>query len=111
MHYEGKFVGALNVGTGRAVNVMTVAEEIRAFFGGESVIKVTGHFRMGDIRHNIADIAKLRQVLGFVPETSFRDGLANFLAWANAEEAQDRSGYINSVRELAARGLIGGKAS
>ncbi len=111
IHYEGKFVGALNVGTGQAVNVMTVAEEIRAFFGGGSAIKVTGDFRMGDIRHNIADIAKLRKVLGFVPETSFRDGLSNFLAWANAEEAQDRSGYINSVRELAARGLMGGKAS
>jgi dTDP-L-rhamnose 4-epimerase len=86
---------------------MTVAQEIKAFFKSESTISVTGAFRMGDIRHNIADVAKLEKVLGFVPGVPFRQGLANFLGWAAGEAPEDKAAYLRSVSELAERGLMG----
>lgn len=107
INYSGQFVGALNVGSGQATSVMTVAEEIRSFFGSNSLIKVTGAFRMGDIRHNIADVSKLEQVLGFVPGVPFKQGLANFLCWAAEQAPEDKAAYLRSVNELAARGLMG----
>jgi dTDP-L-rhamnose 4-epimerase len=107
INYPGQFVGALNVGSGEAVSVMTVAQEIKAFFNSESVIGVTGAFRMGDIRHNIADVTKLEQVLGFTPGVPFRRGLANFLGWAAGQAPEDKAAYLRSVSELAARGLMG----
>ena len=50
INYPGQFIGALNVGSGEATSVMTVAQEIKAFFNSESTIDVTGAFRMGDIQ-------------------------------------------------------------
>lgn len=107
INYSGQFVGALNVGSGQATSVMTVAQEIKACFDSSSTIKVTGAFRMGDIRHNIADVSKLEQVLGFVPAVPFKQGLANFLGWAAEQAPEDKAAYLRSVNELAARGLMG----
>ena len=105
--YSGDFIGALNVGSGQATSVSTVAHEIRTFFNSSSTIKVTGAFRMGDIRHNIADISMLEEVLGFVPRVPFNEGLANFLGWAAEQAPEDKAAYLRSVSELAARGLMG----
>jgi len=107
INYSDQFVGALNVGSGQATSVMTVAQEIKAYFDSSSTIKVTGAFRMGDIRHNIADVSKLEQVLGFVPGVPFKQGLANFLGWAAEQAPEDKAAYLRSVNELAARGLMG----
>jgi dTDP-L-rhamnose 4-epimerase len=107
INYTGQFVGALNVGSGEATSVMTVAQEIKAFFNSESTLGVTGAFRMGDIRHNIADVVKLEKVLGFVPKVPFKEGLSNFLSWAAAQAPEDKAAYLRSVSELAARGLMG----
>lgn len=105
--YEGTFVGALNVGSGRATTVMEVANEIKAYFASDSEIGVTGDFRMGDIRHNIASMSQFDQVLGAMNMTDFRTGLGSFLDWAAGQEAQDQTAYLRSVGELAARGLMG----
>ncbi len=107
IHYAGRFVGALNVGSGVATNVLTVAQAVKAFFSSESTIGVTGAFRMGDIRHNMADVSKLEQVLGFVPAVPFQQGLANFLGWAAEQAPEDKAAYERSVSELAGRGLMG----
>lgn len=107
INYTEQFVGALNVGSGEATSVMTVAQEIKAFFESESSISVTRAFRMGDIRHNIADLTELRRVLDFVPGVPFKQGLANFLGWALEQAPEDKAAYLRSVRELAGRGLMG----
>lgn len=111
INYPEQFVGALNVGSGQATSVLTVAQEIKAFFDSESSIKVSGAFRMGDIRHNIADVSRLKDVLGFVPGMPFSQGLANFLNWAVLQAPEDKAAYLRSVDELATRGLMGQTAA
>jgi dTDP-L-rhamnose 4-epimerase len=66
---------------------------------------------MGDIRHNIADVTKLEQILGFIPGVPFQQGLANFLGWAAEQAPEDKAAYLRSVSELAGRGLMGKAAS
>ncbi len=107
INYPGLFVGALNVGSGQATSVLTIAREIKSFFDSRSAIEVTGAFRMGDIRHNIADVSRLEQVLGWVPDVALKQGLAHFLAWAAEQAPEDKAAYLRSVNELAARGLMG----
>ncbi len=111
VNYQGQFVGALNVGSGVATSVLTVAQEIKAFFESESTIGVTGAFRMGDIRHNIADVTQLERVLGFVPGVHFQQGLGKFLGWAAEQAPEDKAAYWRSVNELAGRGLMGRAAT
>lgn len=107
INYGKQFVGALNVGSGKATSVRTVAEEIIKHFSSTSHINITGTFRMGDIRHNIADVTELNRVLGFIPDVSFKDGLANFLNWASKQAPEDKAAYLRSVNELQLRGLMG----
>jgi dTDP-L-rhamnose 4-epimerase len=102
-------VMALNVGSGVATSVLTLARMINERFGSPSEIRVTGDFRVGDIRHNVADISNLQAVTGFRPKWEFRAGLNAFLDWAETQSVIS-SGFERSLAELADRGLLGGRA-
>ncbi|CEK19142.1 NAD-dependent epimerase/dehydratase family protein [Chthonomonas calidirosea] len=97
----------VNVGSGQPTTLREVAERINHFFGNRSVIKITGSYRLGDIRHNIADLRLAKELLDYEPRCSFPAGLQNFLHWAEAhhEEAQ---GYEASLEQMRQRGLMRG---
>jgi dTDP-L-rhamnose 4-epimerase len=107
INFSGQFIGALNVGSGQATSVRSVAQQVKNYYDSSSNIDVTGDFRMGDIRHNIADISKLEQVLDFIPVTPFKQGIANFLDWAAEQVPSNTQTYLQSVSELSVRGLMG----
>lgn len=110
VNYSDRFVGALNVGSGQATSVMNVALEVKEYFKSQSTIAVSGAFRMGDIRHNIADVSLAATVLGFSAKVPFNQGLRNFLAWAQSQPKEDKSAYLRSVSELSSKGLMGSLA-
>jgi len=98
---------AINIGSDERTSVIAVAQEINAFFGNASEIKVTGAFREGDIRHGMADLSKARELLDYQPIWKFHDGLRRFLSWATDNElAEDR--YEESLSEMKERGLLRG---
>lgn len=111
INFPGDYVGALNIGSGEPISVMTVAQRIRAHFASNSSIAVTGAFRVGDIRHNVAEVGLTKKVLGFVPATRFEEGLTSFLQWAETQPEQDKSAYLRSVSELADKGLMGNRVA
>lgn len=96
---------AYNVGTGEATDVLTVAHSLKSNYGAGGEIKVSGNFRIGDIRHNIADLSSIKRDLGFVPKISFAEGVKAFSHWVKTQEISD-SGYERSVSELRAKGLL-----
>ena len=55
------------MGTGVATDVMTVARTLIENYGIEVPLTISGNYRLGDIRHNFADISKARRLLGFEP--------------------------------------------
>jgi dTDP-L-rhamnose 4-epimerase len=107
IEYQGRFVGALNVGSGEAVSVAQVARLVNEHFGNHSTMRITGAFRVGDIRHNRASLERAETVLGFRPEVSFTQGLKKFLDWAETQPLEDKRAYEKSVAELASRSLMG----
>jgi dTDP-L-rhamnose 4-epimerase len=96
---------SLNVGSGVGTTVAQVVEEIITYFQSKSPVSITGAFRVGDIRHSVADLDLVQRTLNFTPRWSFRDGVAQFLQWASAQEAPAESGYVSSLREMQERGL------
>jgi dTDP-L-rhamnose 4-epimerase len=96
-------VHAINIGSGVRTTVADVARMVVAFFDSLSEVKVNGAFRVGDIRHNVADLALARSVLGFAPRWQFADGLKQFLAWTHTQSV-DTHGYRESLTEMADRG-------
>ena len=93
-----------NVGTGVATNVLTVANELVKNYGIDVSINVSGNYRLGDIRHNYADLTKINKLLGFCPKVSFEAGLKSFAEWVNTQEVQEDK-YQKSIDEMKAKGL------
>ncbi|NRF39157.1 NAD-dependent epimerase/dehydratase family protein [Pedobacter foliorum] len=98
----------LNVGSGVPVSVIEVAEEIVDFLKSSSVIKISGAFREGDIRHNYADLKLAKQIINFQPDWSFKKGLHQFLAWVLEQKdiPSNTSDYKRSLGELKEKGLL-----
>jgi len=72
-HHVG--VRAFNVGSGTPRTVGDMANALaRALNGPHPVI--TGHYRLGDVRHITADSSRLRAELGWAPRFDFADGMA-----------------------------------
>ena len=51
---------------------------------GRDVEPVFGPERPGDVRHSLADISKARRILGYSPDYSFAQGLAEAIEWYRA---------------------------
>ena len=94
-----------NVGYGAATDVITVAQTLLKKYGKEVPLHITGNYRLGDIRHNYADIAKIKNRLGFVPKIDFEQGITRFTAWVNEQEVQ-ASRFDDSLQEMKAKGLF-----
>lgn len=95
---------ALNVGSGEPVNIAQVACEIARMLGADIEPTITGTYRAGDIRHCYADISKISSTLGYAPEVSFREGVAELVAWLQSQEADDHTD--EAFHQLTARGLV-----
>ena len=94
-----------NVGTGVATDVMTVAKELSKNYGVEVPLIISGNYRLGDIRHNFADLSKKKKMLGFQPKVSFEEGLKKFTAWVNTQEIQEDQ-FGKSIEEMKSKGLF-----
>lgn len=93
-----------NVGSGVATDVNTVALTLKELYGSGVSIKVTGNYRLGDIRHNYADLTKIKADLGFEPDFDFKTGISLFVDWVNAQEVRE-SKYEQSMAEMKEKGL------
>ncbi|MDX1872133.1 NAD-dependent epimerase/dehydratase family protein [Mycolicibacterium sp. 120266] len=94
-----------NVGSGVATTVSTVVDELMRAYGRTVPVDITGNFRLGDIRHNLADLTRVRELLGFEPLVDFRTGVQAFAQWVQDQELTD-GGYEASLREMREKKLL-----
>ncbi|NVM65362.1 dTDP-L-rhamnose 4-epimerase [Mucilaginibacter sp. SG538B] len=94
-----------NVGTGVATDVLTVVNELFTNYQKEVPFKISGNYRLGDIRHNFADISKISSKLGFKPKVSFTAGIAKFAQWVNLQSIKEDK-YAESITEMKEKGLF-----
>lgn len=93
-----------NVGTGVATDVLTVANTLISSYGIDVPVSVTGNFRLGDIRHNFADLSKINSKLGFSPTVDFKEGIKQFTDWVLKQEIQEDK-LSQSLEEMKNKGL------
>ena len=101
---ESQGVHVLNLGTGRRVSIAEVGETLARELGVAIPPERLGHYRVGDIRHCIADPSLAAQVLSFRAQYTLETGLAELIAWCRLESTRDL--VDGSVEELRARGLV-----
>jgi dTDP-L-rhamnose 4-epimerase len=93
-----------NVGTGMPTSVMEVASELFKNYNKPANYHISGNYRIGDIRHNYADISHIEKKLGFKPKVNFVDGIKRFAKWVNSQEIE-KDNFQKTINELKSRGL------
>ena len=94
-----------NVGSGVATSVSEVANLLKSLYNSDVKISVSGKYRLGDIRHNYADLSKIKNALGFSPKFDFLSGITIFVNWVKTQEVMEDK-YETSIQELESKGLI-----
>lgn len=95
---------AFNVGTGVAIDILTVAKTLMKQYGVQVPLRISGNYRLGDIRHNYADITLACTLLGFKPKWTFDAGIKEFCRWVNVQSIQIDK-YDDSINEMKRKGL------
>jgi dTDP-L-rhamnose 4-epimerase len=94
----------LNVGSGESVTVKQVAARLARQLGKDELLpELTGEYRVGDIRHCFADIARARERIGYRPQVTLEEGMSELAAWLEGQVAEDR--VAQARQELSRRGL------
>jgi dTDP-L-rhamnose 4-epimerase len=76
----------VNIGSGTAVTILSVAKRLLSLLGGSpQAYKISGRFRVGDIRHACADIGLAKSLLAWSPRTPLDDGLRQLADWCRVE--------------------------
>lgn len=94
----------MNLGSGRPTSVIELAHELLDAAGVDIPLRVTGQYRVGDIRHCYADLQEAKRLIGFEPQVSLPQGLRRFCAWASKQPVyEDR--LSQATEELRRKGL------
>ncbi len=95
-----------NVGTGIPITIKEVAETISKKINPELTPIYTEQFRIGDIRHCVADISKIRNKLGYSPEFTFDEGIDDLIDWIKLQKTLIQESSHKAMQELEEKGLL-----
>lgn len=94
-----------NVGTGIPITVNTVVELLMQGYAKNVPVQISGNYRIGDIRHNFADISKMKDVLGITELTPFAIGIQQFINWVKTQTLSVDT-YESALQEMKSKGLF-----
>ena len=94
-----------NVGSGERSNVISVAETLYEKYEVKTKMKISGNYRLGDIRHNIADVSYINKELGYKSKVTIQEGISKFIDWVEQQEVETDN-YNKSIQEMKKKGLF-----
>lgn len=100
--------GIFNVCSDEAISVYAIAQTLTDMFGLPSdTVEITGHYRLGDIRHGIGSCELARQAMGFQPVVGYREGLAKLVRSLPEKDLSDLANLDQIAQdELLSHGLF-----
>lgn len=96
----------INVGTGKRTSVNEIAKKIIKQLKSKSQIKITGEYRVGDIRHASANIRIMKKMFNVKKNVDIDEGIENFINWVRQNDIGNYKGYEKSKRELINKKII-----
>lgn len=88
---------ALNVGTGRSISIMDLVKTLIGKYGKKVSADIPGKFRPGEVRHIVADTARI-SALGFKPAYTLEQGLKEYMCWISG--FRDIKDYFSEAEDL-----------
>jgi UDP-glucuronate 4-epimerase len=84
MWYDGSNYEVINLGNNRTVSLREMVERLECVLGVKALIERMPE-QLGDVPQTWADIGKAGRLLGYVPRTSFEEGMAQFAEWLRGD--------------------------
>lgn len=104
MEHDDLNFGAFNVGTGRRVTVLEFVRVLASKLGVPPKIEMPRECRLGDVRHLVPDVAKLRR-LGWRAGATLEQAAQTYADWiVNQPEVKDNAGA--AIDDMRRRGVI-----
>lgn len=96
-----------NVGSGSNVKIIDIIKILETKLSCPPIYEISGLIRIGDIRHNFADISKISKLLDFHPQMPLKVGITDLIDWiSNSFEDSIVEKYESSISELMRMNLI-----
>lgn len=96
----------VNIGSGKRVRIVEIAQTLAKLLGNSVDPQITNQGRQFDIRHNTADITRAREQLGYIPNVSLDDGMAELIEWARTTPDGAVDFFDQALSELERKGLL-----
>lgn len=96
----------LNVGSGEPTSILQIAQLLAQIMGASQQPHVTGAYRVGDIRHNFADLSAFRSAFGATRVIGLEEGMRRFCDWV-ASQPIPQDMLDKATAELKERNLAG----
>ncbi len=93
-----------NVGGGRGVSVLEVAQLMIREAAADVEPEVPGIFRVGDTRHTVSGLDRIRS-LGWEPTTAVEDNVRQYLTWFD-EQAPPKTSVEMAERVMVEQGVV-----
>jgi dTDP-L-rhamnose 4-epimerase len=94
----------LNVGGGSAVTVLEFARIMLKALQSELEPSIPGEFRLGDTRHTVSDISRMRQ-LGWEPTTPVEENVRQYIEWLQSQSVREEY-LLEAERVMRESGVI-----
>lgn len=89
----------------KAITVLDLAKLIKALLGKDKIrLKPFGQFRVGDIRHAVSDISKLKKI-GWRPQDSEENIVKEYIDWVKMQKL-DQDYLLLAERQMKKSGII-----
>ncbi len=88
MDYDKTDFEVINLGNHRTVSLSEMIETIEEVFGKKAIINRLPN-QKGDVPQTYADISKANRLLGYNPQTTFKEGITHFRDWKLKVESPD----------------------
>ena len=106
LEHSGADYLPVNVGSGERITILDIATLLARLLGTSIEPRVTQTGRKFDIRHNMADISRARDTLGFQPQVSLEQGFAELVEWAKTTPDAAVDFFETALDELNQKGLL-----
>jgi dTDP-L-rhamnose 4-epimerase len=109
--YQKPLDAVINIGSAQAVTLLELVQTLAKLTKKEEKITVSGRFRVGDIRHAVADMSTFANIFGQWTPTPLEKGLAQYLDWYLQQSPVDKTALELSLAEMEQKGLLISKHS
>ena len=95
----------VNVGSGQGAPIREVAEQISEALGIRIAPEINGEFRPGEMRHLTSGTQRIRDAVGYAPQTDLLTGVGKYLEWIRTQ-ADVKDYFSEAAQLLKTKGIV-----